>query len=314
MELEILGKYRSATSGWGDALLGHQMAKMVAGNMQNIAAETLRRHQALAAADPSVAAPPVAEIRGAIAFDVTNADDDDVRAAMRGKPEANLIILLNSPQQGTPASCGVADLSAITAGWASGVTAIVLMGLDKVSDLSPMAAFPNLTQLSLAACTGISDLSALAGLSNLFCLDLTHCSGVTDISPLENLKNLAILELEGCDNIRDRSLLSKLPNLGKAKKPTPDEAAGKKGCFIATACYGSRHCREVSVLREFRDRRLLTSAAGRFAVRAYYRCSPAIAVRLGRHPGLCRTLRECFLDRLVRHISRKGLDGQAGRE
>ena len=61
---------------------------------------------------------------------------------------------------------------------------------------------------------------------------------------------------------------------------------GGGGCFIATAAYGSPMEEHVRILRDFRDRFLLTNSVGKLFVDIYYAYSPFIADFITEHETL----------------------------
>jgi hypothetical protein len=70
---------------------------------------------------------------------------------------------------------------------------------------------------------------------------------------------------------------------------------GSGGCFIATAAYGSYMEPHVQILRQFRDRFLLTNSAGMGFVRLYYDYSPAMANYIAKHGWLRAVVRWSLL-------------------
>jgi hypothetical protein len=70
------------------------------------------------------------------------------------------------------------------------------------------------------------------------------------------------------------------------------------GCFIATAVYGDPNHPCVNVLRELRDKRLLTNSVGYYLVDLYYQYSPAVADFIDNHPST-KSLIRIPLDQIV---------------
>jgi len=82
-------------------------------------------------------------------------------------------------------------------------------------------------------------------------------------------------------------------------------SGSKKGCYVATAVYGSYNCPEVWVLRRYRDQVLMNSISGRCFVKLYYAVSPALVRLFGNarwFSGIIRPL----LDRKVMSLKAAG--------
>jgi len=70
-------------------------------------------------------------------------------------------------------------------------------------------------------------------------------------------------------------------------------------CFIATAAYGTPLHEDIDVLRDFRDKYLMSNPAGRAFVKSYYSFSPPLADLIMDNAGLRTAVRNAFVEPLV---------------
>jgi hypothetical protein len=70
-------------------------------------------------------------------------------------------------------------------------------------------------------------------------------------------------------------------------------------CFIATAAYGTPLHEDIDILRDFRDKYLMTNPFGKEFVKIYYETSPPIAEVISEHEWLRTIVREGMVKPLV---------------
>ena len=89
-------------------------------------------------------------------------------------------------------------------------------------------------------------------------------------------------------------------------RPNNHKSASKKGCYIATAVYGSYDCPQVWTLRRFRDSILLKTWYGRAFVRLYYAISPTFVNLFGDTSWFNKKWKK-HLDRMVKTLKKHGI-------
>jgi hypothetical protein len=113
------------------------------------------------------------------------------------------------------------------------------------------------------------------------------CTGISNVSLSGSTLSYTLVENSPCNGSTTPGIIYDPLVVGTASGGEGSSGGGGRGgCFIATAVYGSHLHPYVDVLRDFRDKMLLSSFTGRLFVQWYYRISPPIAEVIVRHSTL----------------------------
>jgi hypothetical protein len=160
------------------------------------------------------------------------------------------------------------------------------MGPDNVSSDVYGSGFTG----SSASCSHVSGAAALI---------LDKFPGITVDQLWNSLTSTAIdMGTSGKDNIYgygrlDLDINAAIPTNNTVTTSGGDGGGG--GCFIATAAYGSYATPCVLILREMRDRFLLTNSIGKSFVSLYYKYSPPVAEFIANHDDVKMLVRLSLL-------------------
>ena len=91
------------------------------------------------------------------------------------------------------------------------------------------------------------------------------------------------------------------------RKTNPNAKALKKGCYVATAVYGSYNCPEVWTLRRYRDDTLAQTWYGRAFIHTYYAVSPTLVKWFG-DTDWFKNMWKPKLDRMVERLNGDGVE------
>jgi len=93
----------------------------------------------------------------------------------------------------------------------------------------------------------------------------------------------------------------------EAEKKANESLSESKGCYVATAVYGSYDCPQVWTLRRYRDYKLDSTWYGRLFIRLYYATSPTLVEWFG-HTSWFKKMWKGKLDRMVERLREEGYE------
>ena len=137
------------------------------------------------------------------------------------------------------------------------------------------------------------------------CFDVSantvYCENLSSVISSEKEKAAFLSKLKKYCNFDETK--TKFTDADELKKQSSSKK--KKGCYIATAVYGSYDCPQVWTLRRYRDFSLRRSAPGRLFVKLYYAVSPTLVKLFGKQKWFC-SLWKRALDKKIKKLNAQG--------
>ncbi|MFZ2071509.1 MAG: CFI-box-CTERM domain-containing protein [Halobacteriota archaeon] len=188
-----------------------------------------------------------------------------------------------------------------------GIVVLVMFGLIASSILLVQAS-PYTVEIRVEGTSGLSFSGSYGDLGSQKSVDGTVPKTYTIENPEGDIVSAVFQKQE-----RGGELTVKLVKDGKVVKSESTTAEygvvsvsyafkEERGCFIATAAYGTPTAEEIDVLRDFRDNVLNKNLAGETLVNIYYDISPPFADFIAEHNTLRTIVRVGIVEPMVRTL------------
>lgn len=132
-------------------------------------------------------------------------------------------------------------------------------------------------------------------------LALKHCNYIINCGSLKNPIILQRVADTYHEKIHELDPSHEVPKPSYTEKKDP-----VKGCYVATAVYGSYDCPQVWTLRRYRDYTLAKTWYGRAFIKTYYAISPTLVKWFG-HTNWFKKMWKGKLDRMVSNLQSQGV-------
>ena len=146
-----------------------------------------------------------------------------------------------------------------------------------------------------------------------------HCTSLTGITIPNNVTSIGSRAFNNCSSLKNATVPSSItcsissdafegcPFNSQSSNSNNSEHTSSKGCYVATAVYGSYDCPQVWTLRRYRDDILSSTWYGRAFIYTYYAISSTLVKWFGDTKWF-KKMWQGKLDRMIAKLNAKGVE------